>query len=220
MPMPHSPSRPPSQSPAPSSMQPANPPRDAASRPGASAADAPSGGLQAVAAESISAFIDNSLTEAQALRAAERLSRSEAYRAAALRYWLISDVLGSVGSSDHRPNLCAKIADRISKEPVFMPQPVRSAPARSSGRSLGPGLRLAASVAGLAFVGAGAFFLLSLPTAPDSETLLAGTGTPPAVGSVPALDPRVMRASFDSPQARALLDAHGASHVRLRMDDR
>lgn len=220
MPMTQSSAHSPSQSPAHFPAQSANPPRASASGPGPSATDAPRGDLEAEAAESISAFIDNSLTEAEALRAAEQLSRSEAHRAAALRYWLISDALSSVGPSDYRPELCAKIADRISKEPVFMPQPVRSAPARLSGRSLGPGLRLAASVAGLIFVGAGAFFVLSLPTAPDSETLLAGTGSPPGVGSAPAIDPRVMRASFDSPQARALLDAHGASHVRLRMDDR
>lgn len=201
--------------------QPANPQREEGFGQGPSAADAPRGGLDAAAAETISAFIDNSLTETEALRAAEQLSRSEAQQAAALRYWLISDALSSVGPHDHRPDLCARIAHRISKEPVFLSQPVRSAPARPSGRSLGPGLRLAASVAGLMFVGAGAFFVLSLPTAPDSNTLLAGAASPPGVGSAPpAIDPRVMRASFDSPQARALLDAHGASHVRLRMDDR
>nr|UOZ97305.1 hypothetical protein NCPCFENI_01223 [Cupriavidus sp.] len=203
-----------------SSAQPAHPSRDTVSGKGASHTDAPRGGLDTAAAETISAFIDNSLTDMEALRAAEQLSRSEAQQAAALRYWLISDALNSVGPHHHRPDLCAKIAHRISKEPVFLPQPVQSAPARPSGRSLGPGLRLAASVAGLMFVGAGAFFVLSLPTAPESETLLAGTASPPGVGSAPAIDPRVMRASFDSPQARALLDAHGASHVRLRMDDR
>jgi hypothetical protein len=203
-----------------SQAHPENSPRDSALGSGSPAADAPRGDLEAGAAEAISAFIDNSLSEAEAIRAAEQLSRSEAHRAAALRYWLISDALSSVGPSNHRPDLCAKIADRIAKEPVFLSQPVRSANARPSGRSLGPGLRLAASVAGLVFVGAGAFFVLSLPTAPDSETLMAGTASPPGVSAAPAIDPRVMRASFDSPQARALLDAHGASHVRLRMDDR
>lgn len=221
MPMSQSRPQPPAQSSSPSSRQPETPPREAAASLGQSVTDDPSGGLRGSESETISAFIDSSLTEAEALRAAELLSRSEAHQAAASRYWLISDALSSVGPFDHRPELCARIADRIAKEPVFMPQPVRSAPASPSGRSLGAGLRLAASVAGLVFVGAGAFFVLSLPTASDSETLVAGAVMPsPGAGSAPAIDPRVMRASFDSPQARALLDAHGASHVRLRMDDR
>jgi hypothetical protein len=47
------------------------------------------------------------------------------------------------------------------------------------------------------------------------------TSVPPAQERAPNLAPApLMLTSFDSPQGRALLDAHGASHLRLRMDDR
>lgn len=170
--------------------------------------------------EGISAFIDGGLDDPECSRIAERLSRSEAHRAIASRYWLISDVLNASGASDHRPALSAKIAQRIAQEPVFMPQPGSSGRASHPGRSLSPGLKVAASFAALVFVGTGAFFVLSLPTESDPGTLLAGVAKSVGSHSATGLDPRVMRASFESPEARAFLDAHGASHVRLRMDDR
>jgi hypothetical protein len=176
---------------------------------------------EASQAEQLSAFIDSNLTESEARRVAEQLSRSPDNQEAALRYWLISDVLSSVGETDHRPELCKKIAARIAQEPVYMPQAVRFARVGESRRPLAPGLRIAASLAGLAFVGAGAFLLLSLPTEPDGGMLVASGGSSVSTpGSSPGVESRVMRASFDSPQARAMLDAHGASHVRLRLDDR
>jgi anti-sigma factor RsiW len=189
--------------------------------PGRTATPAQPGGLLgADESECISAFIDGGLNEPERSRIAERLSRSEAHQSLASRYWLISDVLNASGASDHRPALSAKIAQRIAQEPVFMPQPGSSGRASHSGRSLSPGLKLAASFAGLVFVGAGAFFVLSLPTESDPATLLAGVAKSVGPHSAKGMDPRVMRASFDSPEARAFLDAHGASHVRLRMDDR
>lgn len=179
------------------------------------------GAVSADDSEGISAFIDGGLNDPELSHTVDRLSRSEAHRAIAARYWLISDALNASGASDHRPELSAKIAERIAQEPVFMPHPGGSARAlQSSGRSLSPGLKVAASFAALVFVGAGAFFVLSLPTESDPGTLLAGVDRSVASGSASGIDPRVMRASFDSPEARAFLDAHGASHVRLRMDDR
>lgn len=163
-------------------------------------------------AEQLSAFIDSNLTDSQARLVAEQLSRSQVHQHTVLGYWLISDVLGATTTPDHRPALCQKIADQIAKEPVFLPQKVPLARVGQSRKPLSSGLRLAASLAALAFVGSGAIVILNLPTESDSATLMAS--------GAPTVDARVMRASFDSPQARALLDAHGASHVRLRIEDR
>lgn len=163
-------------------------------------------------ADQFSAFIDSSLTDSEAKLVVEQLVRSEDHQQTVLRYWLISDVLNASNAPDHRPALCQKIADQIAKEPVFLPQKVRLARVGQSRRPLSGGLRLAASLAAVAFVGSGAFLVLNLPTEPDTATLMASGGA--------AVDTRVLRASFDSPQARALLDAHGASHVRLRIEER
>jgi len=175
-------------------------------------------------AELLSAFIDDDLTATEAQQVAAQLSADPEQRATALRYWIISDAMGAVKAPDHRPDLCAQIAQRIAQEPVYMPQAARLARVGQNRKPMTPALRLVASVAAVVFVGAGAFFTLSLPTgvgdgvsvasAPSASGPLGQGRTPPAASGP------LMLTSFDSPQGRALLDAHGASHVRLRMDDR
>lgn len=175
-------------------------------------------------AELLSAFIDDDLTDSEAQQVAAQLSSDPEQRATALRYWIISDAMGAVKAPDHRPDLCAQIAQRIAQEPVYMPQAARLARVGQSRKPLTPALRLVASVAAVVFVGAGAFFTLSLPTGVgDGVSVASGPGTsgPLPQGRTPPATPGpLMLTSFDSPQGRALLDAHGASHVRLRMDDR
>ncbi|MFZ9314922.1 MAG: sigma-E factor negative regulatory protein [Burkholderiaceae bacterium] len=177
-------------------------------------------------AELLSAFIDDDLTASEAQQVASQLVSDPEHQATALRYWIISDVMGAVKAPDHRPDLCAKIAQRIAKEPVYMPQAARLARVGQGRKPLTPALRLVASLAAVVFVGAGAFFTLSLPTGVGDAASVASA--PGVGGSVPLAQGRspngaagpLMLTSFDSPQGRALLDAHGASHVRLRMDDR
>jgi negative regulator of sigma E activity len=175
-------------------------------------------------AELLSAFIDDDLTASEARQLAAQLSSDPEQQATALRYWIISDAMGAVKAPDHRPDLCAKIAQRIAQEPVYMPQAARLARVGQNRKPLTPALRLVASVAAVVFVGAGAFFTLSLPTGVGDGVSMASapsTSVPPAQERAPNLAPGpLMLTSFDSPQGRALLDAHGASHLRLRMDDR
>ncbi|MFM1880680.1 MAG: Anti sigma-E protein RseA, N-terminal domain [Pseudomonadota bacterium] len=178
-------------------------------------------------AELLSAFIDDDLTASEARLVAAQLSSDPEQQATALRYWMTSDVLSSLHAPDHRPDLCAKIAARIAQEPVYMPQAARLAGVGHNRKPITPALRLVASVAAVAFVGAGAFFTLSLPTGSGDQALVASSerssvSAAAPVQSVGSGSPSgsLMLTSFDSPEGRALLDAHGASHVRLRMDDR
>lgn len=175
-------------------------------------------------AELLSAFIDDDLTASEAQQVAAQLTSNPEQRATALRYWIISDAMGAVKAPDHRPDLCAQIAQRIAQEPVYMPQAARLARVGQNRKPITPALRLVASVAAVVFVGAGAFSTLSLPTSVvDSSSVASASGTVETLtqGRAPQAESGpLMLTSFDSPQGRALLDAHGASHLRLRMDDR
>ncbi|MEY3943462.1 MAG: hypothetical protein RLZZ133_1152 [Pseudomonadota bacterium] len=172
--------------------------------------------------EVLSEYLDQGLPASQASALVARLKVDPELRSTALSFWVISESMSGVTTTGHSESLQARIAKQIEQEAHLMPQHHRLAnvgagPApgrvRPERRGLGTAWRFAAGLAAFGFV-ASVVWTVGIDGQGSGFSLVAGSSSP----SPTTVNP--ISGSFDdSPQIRAMVEAHGPMIVRMRMDE-
>ena len=172
--------------------------------------------------EVLSEYLDQGLPASQASSLVARLKADPELRSTALSYWVISESMSGVTTTGHSESLQARIAKQLEQEPHFMPQHHRLANVgagptpggvRPERRGLGSAWRFAAGLAAFGFV-ASVVWTVGIDGQGSGSSLVAVSSSP----SPTAVNP--ITGSFDdSPQMRAMVEAHGPMIVRMRMDE-